>query len=55
MNEQTTLPEHERINWSAMVRKYHIPQKNNGGQMLKETEVRGIDVNKLDQLTVTPM
>ena len=54
MDELKTLPEGDRINWSAMARKYHIPQKN-GGQILKETaEGRGIDVSKLDQLTVTP-
>lgn len=54
MDELKTLPEGERINWSAMARKYHVPQKN-GGQILKETaEERGIDVSKLDQLTVTP-
>ena len=28
MDELKNLPEGERINWSAMARKYHIPQKN---------------------------
>ena len=54
MDELKTLSEGERINWSAMARKYHIPQKN-GGKILKDTaEERGIDISKLDQLIVTP-
>ena len=53
MNEIRSLPDSERINWSAMARKYNIPQKN-GGQILKElAEDRGIDMSNLDQQKVT--
>ena len=47
------LPDGEKINWSAMARKY-IPQ-NNGGQILKAlANEKGIDVSKQDQQRVTP-
>ncbi len=53
MDELRSLPDGERVNWSALARKYNIPQKN-GGQILKElTESRGIDVSNLDQERVT--
>ena len=39
----------ETINWSRMARKYSMPHKNNGGQVLKEVaKRRGIDVSRLD-------
>ena len=54
MEELRNLPNGEKINWSAMARKYNIQQKN-GGQILKElAEEKGIDVSKLDQQRVTP-
>ena len=34
MTELENFPPNEKINWSAMARKYEIPQKN-GGQVLK--------------------
>ena len=53
MDKLRNLPDGERINWSAMARKY-IPQKN-GGQILKQLALdRGIDVSNLDQQEVTP-
>jgi len=43
-----TFPEDSIINWSAMARKYEIPQKN-GGHILKETaQKHNINVSKLD-------
>ena len=54
MDELINLPDGDRLNWSALARKYHVPQKN-GGQILKEiAEERGIDVRALDQQRVTP-
>ena len=54
MDELRNLPDGEKINWSAMARKYNIPQKN-GGQILKAlANEKGIDVSKLDQQRVTP-
>ena len=48
MEELENFPEDSIINWSAMARKYEIPQKN-GGQILKETaQKHNIDVSKLD-------
>ena len=48
MEELENFPEDSTINWSAMARKYEIPQKN-GGQILKETaQKHNIDVSKLD-------
>jgi hypothetical protein len=44
MSELESFPEDQIINWSAMARKYNIPQKN-GGQILKAVaEKRGVDV-----------
>lgn len=49
MSELESFPEDQIINWSAMARKYSIPQKN-GGQILKTVaEKRGIDVSRLDK------
>ena len=48
MEELENFPEDRIIYWSAMARKYEIPQKN-GGQILKETaQKHNIDVSKLD-------
>lgn len=48
MEELENFPEDSIIYWSAMARKYEIPQKN-GGQILKETaQKHNIDVSKLD-------
>ena len=53
MDEIRNLPDGERINWSALARKYNVPQKN-GGQILKQlAEHRGIDMSNLDQKKVT--
>ena len=49
MEELENFPEDSIINWSAMARKYEIPQKN-GGQILKEiAQKHNIDVAKLDR------
>ena len=49
MLELESFPNDQIINWSAMARKYNIPQKN-GGQILKTVaEKRGIDVSRLDK------
>ena len=54
MDEIRNSPDGERINWSALARKYNVPQKN-GRQILKQhAEDRGIDMSNLDQKKVTP-
>ena len=49
MSELEYFPDDQIINWSAMARKYNIPQKN-AGQILKTVaEKRDIDVSRLDK------
>ena len=49
MSELESFPHDQIINWSAMARKYNIPQTN-GGQILKTVaEKRHIDVSRLDK------
>ena len=58
MAELENFPHGEKINWSAMAKKYEIPQKN-AGQVLKETASKhGIEVSQFNNIrntTCTPI
>ena len=55
MKELESFPPTQKINWSAMARRYNIPGKN-AGQVLKERAIKhGIDTSSLDQnANITP-